>query len=183
MPPVLVSALDTCGALKHSTQPSVQTYPRRRLFLNKEFYCRPAAVDVVSVVGSRRRPQHPASQGRVVTYSPPTVADSLRGISSKLAANLVVLPLPPSIRGDVFLQLTSTKRPVPDTECHQSIVGAGPPKRSQHSVAPVTLTSGWACRRWRASGVDRSPYGWPTASRNPQPAKTTATYNAKQPKQ
>ena len=54
----------------------VQTYPRRRLFLNKEFYCRPAAVDVVSVVGSRRRPQHPASQGRVVTYSPPTVADS-----------------------------------------------------------------------------------------------------------
>ena len=88
----------------------VQTYPRRRLFLNKEFYRRPAAVDVVSVVGSRRRPQHPASQGRVVTYSPPTVADSLRGISSKLAANLVILPLPPSIRGDVFLQLTSTKR-------------------------------------------------------------------------
>jgi hypothetical protein len=25
---VLVSALDTCGALKHPTQPSVQTYPK-----------------------------------------------------------------------------------------------------------------------------------------------------------
>ena len=44
---------------------------------------------------------------------------------------------------------------MPDTKCHQSIVGAGPLKRSQHSVAPVTLKSGWACRRWRASGVGR----------------------------
>ena len=40
-----------------------------------------------------------------------------------------------------------------DTVCHQSIVRAEPLKRSQHSVAPVTLTSRWAHRRWRASDV------------------------------